>query len=448
MRAAALSKPQARAARRSSDLRRAAALGGFALLLRIAFVLVVEYPALPSGGVISGAVAQDLIDRGLFNDAFFYHRTADLLAGGYGFASDPGVPTAQWPPAFPFLLSLIYRVTGPEPLAGELLNAVVSALTVALLYLLARRLFDRLTATIAAAFLALLPGSILWTGVLLSETLFAFMLVGFFALVAWLPHRPWAVAVLGVAIGLSILTRGEGILLIPAVLAVWWPELSRRRWLVRALALGAVALLVVAPWSARNTQVLDTFVPLSTNASTTLWSGHNPDATGGQIYAPESLLRQVPRRGVAREVEESRLLREEALDYMTSHPWRELELIPLKLMNLNRGDSWALEWVNAGTPRERPLDLTAATPIRVVADFGYYTLLLATLGSLVILGRELWRNRVIRGVLVLFAGSLFLYGFVYYGNYRYRASLEPLMILVAAPLLARLWRLRSEGLGP
>ena len=65
-----------------------------------------------------------------------------------------------------------------------------------------------------------------------------------------------------------------------------------------------------------------------------------------------------------------------------------------------------------------------------------------------ILGRELWRNRVIRGVLVLFAGSLFLYGFVYYGNYRYRASLEPLMILVAAPLLARLWRLRSEGLGP
>ncbi len=117
-----------------------------------------EHPALPSGGLLSDAVAQDLIDRGLFNDAFFYHRTADLLAGGYGFASNPGVPTAQWPPVFPFLLSLIYRVTGPDPLAGELFNAVVGALTVALLYLLARRLFDRLTATIAAGFLAILPG--------------------------------------------------------------------------------------------------------------------------------------------------------------------------------------------------------------------------------------------------------------------------------------------------
>lgn len=448
MRAAALSTPKAREALRSSDVRRAAALGGLALLLRVAFVLIVDRPALPSGGLLSDAVAQDLIGRGLFSDAFFYHRTADLLASGYGFASNPGVPTAQWPPVFPFLLSLVYRVTGPDPLAGELLNAVLGALTVAVLYLLARRLFDRLAATIAAVFLAILPGSILWTDVLLSETLYAFMLVGFFALVAWLPRRPWAVAVLGVAVGLAMLTRGEGVLLIPAVLAVWWPELPRRQWLLSGFALVVVALLVVAPWSIRNTVALDTFVPLSTNASTTLWSGHNPDATGAQIYAPESLLRQVPTSGVAREVEESRLLRREALDYMTSHPLRELELIPLKLMNLNRGDSWALEWVNAGKPGERPFEAKAATPIRVLADFGYYTLLLATLGSLVILGRQLWRNRVIRGVLVLFAGALFMYGFVYYGNYRYRAALEPLMILVAAPLLARLWRLRSEELAP
>ena len=82
MRAAALSTPKAREALLSSDLRRAAALGGLALLLRLAFVLLVERPALPSGGLLSDAVAQDLIARGLFNDALFYHRTAELLAGG------------------------------------------------------------------------------------------------------------------------------------------------------------------------------------------------------------------------------------------------------------------------------------------------------------------------------------------------------------------------------
>ncbi|MFL5867631.1 MAG: hypothetical protein ACJ766_11105, partial [Thermoleophilaceae bacterium] len=82
-------------------------------------------------------------------------------------------------------------------------------------------------------------------------------------------------------------------------------------------------------------------------------------------------------------------------------------------------------------------------PVRVVADSAYFGLLAATILSLLLLGRELWRQRVVRGVLVLFAGALVMYGFVYYGNYRYRAPLEPLMLLVSAPLLARLWRLRG-----
>ena len=107
--------------------------------------------------------------------------------------------------------------------------------------------------------------------------------------------------VLGVAIGLAMLTRGEGLLLMGAALAVWWPEHPQAGgW---SAALAAVARSAIAPWSVRNTLVLDTFVPLSTNASTTLWSGHNPSAPGHQSYAPE-LLRGIPQTGKAREVEE------------------------------------------------------------------------------------------------------------------------------------------------
>jgi hypothetical protein len=43
----------------------------------------------------------------------------------------------------------------------------------------------------------------------------------------------------------------------------------------------------------------------------------------------------------------------------------------------------------------------------------------------------------------VFALSAFLYGFVFYGNFRYRAPLEPLMILLAAPVLVRLWDVRG-----
>jgi 4-amino-4-deoxy-L-arabinose transferase-like glycosyltransferase len=429
----------------SRDVRRAAVLFGLALLARVAFVLLVERrPELPSASFVSQAAAGRLAASGLFNDAFFYHHTAGLLASGHGFESNPGVPTAQWPPLFPFLLSLVYRVTGPEPVAGELMNALLGALTVSMVYLLGLRTFGRLEATVAAGLLAIFPGQILWADVLLSETLYALLLVGFFALAASLPRRPWSVLVLGVAVGLAILTRGEGILLLPATIAIWWRELPRARLLAWSAALVAVAALTVMPWPIRNAVAMDAFVPLSTNASITLWSGHNPDANGAQVYAPPSLLRQVHGTGKEREIGESRLLRREAFDYMTSHPGRELELVPLKLLNLNRGDSWALEWVNAGGPGERPFGSEIATPVRVVADSAYFGLLAATIMALVVLGRELWRQPLVRGVLVLFAGALVMYGFVYYGNYRYRAPLEPLMMLVCAPLLARLWRLRGD----
>jgi 4-amino-4-deoxy-L-arabinose transferase-like glycosyltransferase len=421
-------KSSPRLARRawgSTDVRWALGLTGLALFLRVAFVLAVERQGFP------------------FNDTLFYNSVATALSEGRGYMGLHGEATAQWPPGFPFLLSIVYRVTGPEPLSGELMNAGLGALNVAALYALALRVFGRREAIVAALGLAILPGQILWTDVLLAETLYTLTLTVFFVLVAYLPRGPWTVVVLGLAIGLAILIRGEGILLIPAVLAIWWPERPRRHLLTRGVALVAVAALTVLPWTVRNTLAMDSFVPLSTNSSTTLWSGHNPGATGSQNYAPPQLLARVPQSGKEREVEEGRLLRREALEYMVSHPGHELELIPLKLLNLMRGDSWALEWVNNDREQTQAISDKWASVLRVVADFGWYALLAATVAALATLGRELWGRRETRGVIALFAGSLVLYGFVYYGNYRYRVPLEPLMLLVSAPLVARTWGMRS-----
>ena len=55
-------------------------------------------------------------------------------------------------------------------------------------------------------------------------------------------------------------------------------------------------------------------------------------------------------------------------------------------------------------------------------------------------GRTLWRlHPAMQGVLAYLALCLVNYGFVYYGQYRYRMPMEPFMILVATPFLARLW---------
>lgn len=82
----------------------------------------------------------------------------------------------------------------------------------------------------------------------------------------------------------------------------------------------------------------------------------------------------------------------------------------------------------------------------VLGDALDYFLILAAIAAVVLLGaRRLWRfHPLMRGALAYLAASLVTYGFVYYGQFRYRLAMEPLMILVATPLLIALWQGRGR----
>jgi hypothetical protein len=84
----------------------------------------------------------------------------------------------------------------------------------------------------------------------------------------------------------------------------------------------------------------------------------------------------------------------------------------------------------------------ATTRLSILADAAYYALLTLFVTSLVVFGRAFLRTRLLKAAIAFLAVALVLYGFVFYGNFRYRIPLEPLMILVAAPLVGRLADLR------
>lgn len=373
-----------------------------------------------------------------FNDALLYHSNAVAVAEGRGYDPFGFGPTAQWPPGYSTVLAGIYRTFGVHPVLGELFNALTGAATVVLLVGLVARVADRRTAIVAGAMLAVLPGPILWTDVLVSETLYTFLFVVFVLMVVLArPTWRWMV-LLGVVLGLGALVRGEALTwgLLPIV--ALWRAVPRRELLVRVAALAAVAIAVLSPWTIRNAIVMDAFVPVATNASQTLWSGHNPDATGGQVYPPDAYFDRFGDDVAARELAASEALRNDALEYLVTHPIRELELIPLKLVHLNRGDSYALDWVN-DAPDGAPLSAAWVERIGVVADAGYYGLLTLTVLGALVLGGSFWRSRLGRVATTSFLTALVLYGFLYYGNYRYRLPYEPLMVAVAAELLTRVW---------
>ena len=391
-----------------------------ALVIRLAWVLWVDR------------------DGFVLNDAMMYNANAVAINEGLGFRPPQGGPSAQWPPAYSTILAGIYWLFGIEPLWGEMFNAIVGAVTVVLLMLLVERVVDRRTAILAGAMLTVLPGPILWTDVLVTETLYTAMFVLMMLVLAHAtPSWGWMAAI-GAVIGLGALVRGEALTwgLLPIVL--FWRELPRIELVKRIAAAAAVAVVCLLPWTIRNAIVMDAFVPVATNASATLWSGHHEGATGGQTYPPEEFYLQFDQEPPLRELQSGAALRREALEYMVTNPVHELQLIPLKLIHLNRGDSYALDWVNAA-PGAAPIAPINVERIGVLADVGYYGLLTLFLLGAVVLGRPFWGTRMGRVIAASFLTGLFLYGFLYYGNYRYRLPYEPLMVLVAATFLVRLW---------
>lgn len=419
---------------RSHELRLVAGLTLLALALRLAFALALERDGLG------------------FDDMLFYHWTASTLADGKGFIGLEGLPTARWPPAFPFLVSLVYRAFGSNEVNAELLNATLGAATVPLAYLATRRAFDRRVALVAATALALMPGQIMYAESILAEPLYTFVLVGILAMLVCLPDRRLSAVLIGVAIGVAALTRGEGLLLVVVAPVVWWGALPRRELLVRSGLVILAAALAIAPWTVRNAFAVDAFVPVSTNGAQTFWAGHNPAANGSANYTRSEVyaeLKGVPPKRF--EVEQARLLRREALEYMFEHPLRELTLVPRKLLYLVQGDSRGIQYRPNGAERQvaggvAPVIVSrpnALDVIGIAADIAWYGLLTLFVLALLLLWPVLWRNTLGRAGIALTALSLVLYGFLLYGNFRYRMPLEPVMIMLAAPLAAGLWERRA-----
>ena len=252
---------------------------------------------------------------GRYDDSVWYDTTARHLANGDGYVFDPTVwvaadgsriypdedalsPTALWPPGYPLTLAVVYAATGDSVLAGQLLNVLFGAATVALVFLIARRLFDLTAAVFAGLSLAVLPSHILFSSVLLSETYFGFLLALLLAITVYFvldtPRRdqpttniggPAIIFALGVLTAFAGYVRGEFLIYggVLALLVLWRFGRSSPVPLA-ALAIGAA--FVVVPWTVRNAVTMDELIVGTTGAGRVMYQGHNPETDGGPSLSP------------------------------------------------------------------------------------------------------------------------------------------------------------------
>ncbi len=190
---------------------------------------------------------------GTYHDDGIYLVTAKALATGQGYRiislPEPILQT-KYPPVYPWLLSLVWRVTPPFPRNVTALlsvSCIASFLWMSAVYAVARQ--ERLSQG-ATFFVIAISASSLWTlglsTMALSETTFAALCTGSLALLQRAEARRSRLLMTLSALlaGLGFLTRSAGIA-IPVAALVWLLYKRRRR---KALLFGTVAAAIVAPW--------------------------------------------------------------------------------------------------------------------------------------------------------------------------------------------------------
>ncbi len=236
-----------------SRLRRAGLVAAAALAVRLAYL-----------GFGPAPVKQPLV-----LDAADYHARAVTLART-GRLEGPGGDRSRRMPGYPLFLAGIYTLFGPSPLAAGVVQAVVGALTCALIYLAASGTMSAGIALAAGLFAAVYYDMLTACGFLLSETLGLF----FLSLALWLLSPPLSnrrALAAGLALGATCLIRAEFGLLV--LLAMGLAVLDRPIRLARPALIAAGAAACLAPWAARNYVVLGRLVPATTSSSESLYIG-------------------------------------------------------------------------------------------------------------------------------------------------------------------------------
>ncbi len=423
------------------------------------------------------------VNAPLTGDELAYQQIAENVAAGRGFFQNnnpffPGQILYAWQaPLYPLALGVLYKIFGVNILIAKLFGIVISTATVYVIYDLTFHVSRLMQANnehsphaprsallpfVAAFLIAIYPGFLTHAHLVLSETLFIFLLLLAFALVARAlsiqnlaagnvtaanveisysvqnDNRTWLwIFFAGAVWGMATLTRGITLYFTP-LFALWmawglWraPDAhkdSLRRATLVALLFVVGTALVIAPWTVRNYFQFHQLVLLETKGGVNLWLGNSP-------YTPNDFIRNVWKVGVREpmlaalpsdELARDRAAYALASNYIRAEPLTFLARVPIKF-----ADFWGMERslvdVAEATTRGEGWNSPAKIGADALALLVYVGVMLAGIGGFVFAPNERWK--------ILFGGFTLYFlaaHLVIFGDGRFHLPLIPFFALYAA----------------
>jgi 4-amino-4-deoxy-L-arabinose transferase-like glycosyltransferase len=413
--------------------------------------------------LITVAVIHPNSRDGRFDDSVWYDTSAKHLVAGDGYVFDPTVwyasdgtriypddnqltPTALWPPGYPVTLAAIYFVTDDSLWAARMFNVLCGALTAVLVYAIARKLFGLTEAVIAGLLMALFPGHIYFTPLLMSETYFLFLMTATIAVFLYFVldrERPLLLAVAGAGLlaGMTGMSRGEFAPFVGIMLLLMLLHLGLRRSLLPAAVLMLAVAALFVPWTIRNERTMGAFIPGTTGAGRVALQGHHPMSEGipsleifGRI---ENEYASLGRKEREVKVNSEGLYR--ARTYAWDHKLDELRLLPRRMFGLFRSDESAITWTQSNKP---VLGEETAKRLINLNTWIFY----GTVGFALLSWPLWWRTRDTKRLLVFAPVPFYMlmFGVIFIGDPRYHFGMYATLVVFASTGIAMVLRMTRE----
>jgi 4-amino-4-deoxy-L-arabinose transferase-like glycosyltransferase len=288
-------------------------------------------------------------------DGHYYDFGARRIAAGLGYSDDLWTvagavwhPWCHYPVGYSAFLALFYRLCGATHSVAAVANALVGAGLAVVTWALAAHALSPARARVAGILVALHPGLVLYSGLVMSEPLAALLTLAAFWAAARDARARRGMLVGSIALGAAALVRPQALLCAPFL--AWNVATRARPRAVAGAAACAMALLVVLPWTARNCRVMDGCALVSTNAGWNLAIGAFPRATGRF----ETLRSSDGCREVTGQVQQDRCWFAYGVAQIAARPWHWLGLIPAKLGFTFDHESFAVEYLHEAHPGAWP----------------------------------------------------------------------------------------------
>jgi len=400
-------------------------------------------------------------------DQIFYHDLGLNLLAGKGFAFtrppwpfiEPGAPTAYYSYVYPMFLAAVYAVFGPHALAARIVQALICGLLPYQVWVLTkpvmgggregrvwepRRSGERAVggppdndrsgspraetvALVAAAITAFYAYFILYSASLQTEGLYLVLVAWALILTLKLAERPTWQRWLGWGLAVTLASLTRQVFMPMALLFFFFIVFKARRsvklWHV-AMA-GAVAVVLILPFTVRNYRVFGRFLLLNSQYGQVLWNANHPDL-GTDFEAAAMFPIPADLEG-ADEVVLTNALLKRGISFITADPGRFVQL------SLSRAATlfmfWPSRYSSLMSNISRSLSFMVCLPFMIA--------------GLALSLRE-WRRWLL---LYLFIAAYALLHIVSWAQIRYRMPIDVVLIPFAAVALVSLaGRIRRKSL--